>query len=137
MCVPHSHFKVTSVKDEPTIAEQNKNRIRQKFVYRLNTCLESIYIEPAVSPQKMAKGMTMSERQFYRKMGSILDMTRAEYLRRFRLEKSKALLTQGKTLNYTALDVGFTSQSYFGKCFKAQYGISPTQFINGEKESTS
>ena len=127
----------TETTDEITIAEKNQNRIRQKFIKQLNEQIEKIYFEPVVSIKELAKNVAMSERQFYRKMGSVLDMTPAEYIRRFRLEKSKVLLSEGKGLNYTALDVGFTSQSYFGKCFKAQYGISPTQFINGEKESSA
>ena len=127
----------TEDSDEISIAEQNRNRIRQKFIDQLNIQIEEIYFEPVVSIKNLAKNVAMSERQFYRKMGSILDMTPAEYIRRFRLEKSKLLLAEGKGLNHTALDVGFTSQSYFGKCFKAQYGISPTQYINGEKELIS
>jgi len=125
----------SSSKNELTTAERNKNRLQEKFIGQLNKHLETVYINPTVSILEMAKAMAMSERQFYRKISSVLDMTPAEYLRRFRLEKSKTLLTAGKSTNYTAFEVGFSSQSYFGKCFKAQFGISPTQFINGEKNS--
>ena len=59
---------------------------------------------------------------------SILDMTPAEYLRRFRLEKAKLLLAEGKSVNYTAFEVGFSSQSYFGQCFKAQFDCTPTEY---------
>lgn len=124
----------TALENELSIAEQNHNRLRQKFIDQLNQQLEKVYIDPVIPITELAKNMAMSERQFYRKIGSILDMTPAEYIRRFRLEKSKALLTSGKSLNYTAFEVGFASQSYFGKCFKAQFGISPTQYINGETE---
>ena len=78
----------------------------------------------------LAKSVNMSERQFYRKLKSVIDMTPSEYLRRFRLEKSKDVLRSGKTANFTAFEVGFSSQAYFSKCFKAQYNLTPKQFIN-------
>lgn len=55
-------------------------------------------------------------------------MTPTEYLRRFRLEKAKLLLAEGKTANIASFEVGFASHSYFGRCFKAQFGVSPREF---------
>ncbi len=101
---------------------------QERLINQLNKVLETEYADPNTSISSLAIAMAMSERQFFRKLKSILDMTPAEYLRRFRLEKAKVLLEQGLSINSVAFDVGFSSQSYFGKCFKAQFGISPTKF---------
>lgn len=109
--------------------ELNRNKQQESFIAKINRLLEESYTEPTTSASDISAKLAMSERQLYRKMKSILDMTPAEYLRRFRLEKSKRLLEQGKTAAYTASEVGFSSQSYFGKCFKAQFGRSPKNYI--------
>jgi AraC-like DNA-binding protein len=51
-----------------------------------------------------------------------------EYLRFNRLEQSKALLMSGMQVSRVVDEVGFSSLSYFGACFKAEFGQSPKQF---------
>ena len=99
-----------------------------EFVTKLNKVLEPLYINSSISVAEIASAAAMSERQFFRKLNSVLDMTPSEYLRRFRLEKSKLLLEQGKSANFTAIEVGFSSQAYFSNCFKAQFGLSPSAY---------
>lgn len=66
----------------------------------------------------------MSEQKIFWKLKSIVDMTPSEYLRRFRLEKAKGVLQDGHNISYTTFEVGFSTQSYFAKCFKDQFGMS-------------
>jgi DNA-binding response OmpR family regulator len=108
--------------------ESKQIALQRAFIDQLNEILETRYSEATTSIDEIFEAMLMSRRQFFRKMKPILDMTPAEYLRRFRLEKAKALLNSGKSANFVTFEVGFSSQSYFGKCFKAQYGISPNEF---------
>ena len=121
-------FEKLSTKDNISSVEENKNKQQQVFVTKLNGVLETLHAESSCSPAIIASAVAMSERQFYRKLKSILDMTPSEYLRRFRLEKAKLLLAEGKSVNYTAFEVGFSSQSYFGQCFKVQYGCTPSEY---------
>ena len=119
----------SKVKQQP-LSNDADDKIQKKFILQLNDVLEPLYTDPSVSVSTIATAAAMSERQFFRKLKSILDMTPMEYLRRFRLEKSKQLLSTGKTANYTAIEVGFSSQAYFSKCFKAQFGMPPSHFKN-------
>jgi ligand-binding sensor domain-containing protein/signal transduction histidine kinase/DNA-binding response OmpR family regulator len=102
--------------------------INHEFILQLNKKLDGLYDNPKISIIEIAKSLAISERQLYRKLRSVADLSPNEYLRRYRLEKSIALLNEGKSSNYVAFEVGFSSQSYFGKCFKAQYGLSPTDY---------
>ncbi len=113
-----------------SIVEINTQRLQQEFIEQLNQHIESVYMEAELTVVDIAKAINMSERQFYRKLRSVIDMTPSEYLRRFRLEKSKEILRSGKTANYTAFEVGFSSQAYFSRCFKVQYNMTPKQFVN-------
>ena len=50
-----------------------------------------------------------------------------DIIRLSRLNKAKALLaTSGKTVSEIAYEVGFSAPSYFTKCFKDEFGISPS-----------
>jgi len=120
----------SNVRNDLSIAEKNKHQLQQQFVKQVNEKLETRYSDASICIADLASSLAMSERQIFRKLKSTVDMTPTEYLRRFRLEKAKEQLLQGNSSSNTAFDVGFSSQSYFAKCFKAQYGVSPREFMN-------
>lgn len=51
-------------------------------------------------------------------------------LRKERLRKAKLLLTDGKSVTETAVAVGYANPSQFSKAFKAQWGITPSEYKN-------
>ena len=52
-----------------------------------------------------------------------------------RLRKAALYLKQGKlTVTEVMYMVGFTTPSYFGKCFKARYGVTPSEYASTAKE---
>ena len=54
-------------------------------------------------------------------------MDEREFLRKIRLEKAKQILETGSlTIGEICYKVGFSSPSYFTKCFKSHFGILPT-----------
>jgi AraC-like DNA-binding protein len=63
-----------------------------------------------------------------RKLKALTGHSPAEYLRAYRLKKAAVLLGKGDQITRVAMDAGFSSQAYFGTCFKAQFGLSPGQF---------
>lgn len=115
--------------DSTTEESNSQDEEQQKFLASFNAILENIYTDGDVKVKDVAEEIAMSERQFYRKLKSVVDLTPKEYMRRFRLNKARELLASGKPSNYVAFEVGFSSQSYFSKCFKAQYGVSPSGFV--------
>ena len=51
-----------------------------------------------------------------------------ELLRKSRVEKGRCLLEKtDKTISEIAYEVGFSAPSYFTKCFKDEYGVSPAE----------
>ena len=50
------------------------------------------------------------------------------------LEKAAAMLMEGEAAVSVAFAVGFSSQSYFTTCFKAQFGVTPGDY--GQREAT-
>lgn len=110
--------------------ESSQDEEQQKFLESLNEVLEGIYSNSETKVSDISTFVAMSERQFHRKLKSIVDLTPGEYLRRFRLNKAKAMLMSGKSSNVVTYEIGFSSQSYFSKCFKAQFGLSPSEYVD-------
>ncbi len=108
--------------------EDNIGLQQEQFITKLNDILEPLYAEPSTTVAMIASEVAMSERQFFRKLKSILNITPSEYMRRYRLEKSKTILDEGHSIQYAAMEVGFGTQSHFGRCFKAQFGCSPKDY---------
>jgi AraC-like DNA-binding protein len=71
----------------------------------------------------------MSRASFYRKIKGILDLTPSEYIRVERLKKAAHLLREKNyKVNEICYMVGFSSPSYFTKCFQQQFNVSPKDF---------
>ena len=127
-------FAETAFEPAPLPSSDNNNSdSKQKqqqleFTDKVNRVLEELHGNQNLSVSQIAQNFAMSDRQFFRKLKNTVDMSPSEYLRRFRLEKAKTLIREGKSSSAVAYEAGFTSQSYFGKCFKAQFGMSPGEF---------
>lgn len=115
---------------EKASEESSQDAEQQKFLENLNEVLESIYSNSEIKVSDISEQIAMSDRQFHRKLKSIVDLAPSEYLRHFRLNKAKALLIDGKPSNFVTYEVGFSSQSYFSRCFKAQFGVSPSEYVD-------
>ena len=76
--------------------------------------------------ETLASEMGLSRVQLYRKVKALTGRTPVDIIRLSRLNRASALLAQGhKNISEVAYDVGFSSPSYFTKCFKDEFGIVP------------
>lgn len=81
------------------------------------------------SVEQLAADLCMSRMTFYRKMLSATGQKPNEFIRAIRLEHAKKMLGEGHmTISGICYATGFSSVSYFSRCFRAMYGVSPKQF---------
>ena len=75
--------------------------------------------------------MNVSRTLFFSRIKSLTGTTPNEFLRSTRLRVAADLLSKPNDLRVTEICymVGFTSTSYFAKCFHAQFGMLPTEFM--------
>ncbi|TQV80004.1 response regulator [Aliikangiella coralliicola] len=104
------------------------NLIEDKFVQKLEQVFEKNYRNCDFSILDLAHELAMSDRQVQRKIKALIGISPLETLKQFRLRKAKPLLESGDQIGVVAQSCGFTSQSYFGRCFKEVYGMTPKQF---------
>ncbi|MBU2949918.1 response regulator [Tamlana agarivorans] len=84
--------------------------------------------DPNLNVETLATELKLSRSQFYRKIKALTNQTASEFLRNIRLQKAKQILEMGETnIGKVCYAIGFSSHSYFTKCFKNAFGILPTE----------
>ncbi|TDF34749.1 helix-turn-helix domain-containing protein [Alteromonadaceae bacterium M269] len=119
---------VTNEEEQPTLTFNSKRD--EQFYNKLMQVIEDNYTDSQFGRPQAADALAVSERQLNRKLSAIVEYNFAELVRKHRLEKAKQLLLEGHQIGEVAYDVGFTSPSYFSRCFKAEFGLSPKELIN-------
>ena len=99
-----------------------------KFLTKLESLVAELYSEPGLDICTLSEKLAMSERQLQRKIKVLLGTNPNNFIKEFRLNKAQELLKSGHQIGRIALDVGFSSQTYFGRCFKEIYKCTPKQY---------
>lgn len=86
--------------------------------------------------EDLARDLTISRVQLYRKVKAILGISISDHVNNLRLYKSKELLKMSKlSISEIAYAVGFSTPNYFSSSFKNKFGIAPKEFKALHKES--
>lgn len=92
--------------------------------------LEEKWQDPDFDVDDYCHEMAMSTSQLYRKTVALTGLSPNLLLKEFRLEKAKEMMKkQHYSISQITFDSGFTSPSYFTKCFKQKYGLLPMDYI--------
>lgn len=120
--------------DNQTLAKENICDMDKDFVSRFKALVEEKMHDPELNVEDLGKDMGLSRVQLYRKLKSLTNYAPNELLRQARLKKAASLLASSEmTVAEIAYEVGFSSPSYFTKCYKEQFGESPTDFLKRKK----
>ncbi|GHS96787.1 sensor histidine kinase [Bacteroidia bacterium] len=106
------------------------NEAEKTFLAGLNELIEKHLSDSALNVEDLGQHIGLSRTQLYRKVKSLTGYSPNELLRIMRLKKACALLSSSESnVAEVAYDTGFTSASYFAKCFKDYYNESPTDYL--------
>lgn len=116
--------------DNQTIEKEAISDLDKGFVSRFKSLVEERMKDAELNVEDLGRNMGMSRVQLYRKLKSLTNYSPNELLRQMRLKKAASLLASSDmTVAEIAYEVGFSSPSYFTKCYKEQFGESPTEFL--------
>ena len=112
---------------QETEEEEKLNEADKTFVGRLRTAIQDNLGDSDFSVERLGEEIGLSRVQLYRKVKALTGQTPVELLRKARLTKARQLLEKTeKSVSEIAYEVGFTSPSYFNKCFKDEFDINPS-----------
>jgi len=106
--------------------EETPPAAENTFITRFKKVVEERMSDSDLSVEIIAAELALSRVQLYRKVKALTGCTPVDLLRKARLSKALELLADPElTVSEIAYRVGFTSPSYFTKCFKDEYGKVP------------
>jgi AraC-like DNA-binding protein len=112
------------------------NLLDEKFMQKAIEIVEKNISNFEFSAEDFAEQIGMSRSNLHVKLKALTNQSTTEFIRIVRLKKAIELLSAYKyNISEVSYMVGFNSISYFNRCFKQQYGTTPTEFlINGNKD---
>ena len=109
--------------------EEEESRLGSQdrsFVEVLRGKIKDNMSDSDFSVERLGEEVGLSRVQLYRKVKALTGMTPVELLRKARLERARLLVEKSdRSIAEIAYEVGFSAPSYFNKCFKDEFGVSP------------
>ncbi|QYA26975.1 response regulator [Gramella sp. MT6] len=116
-----------------TEMEPNATSLDQQFILDIMNYTRLNIRESNLNVEKLADEFNLSRSQLYRKIKALTGLTANELIRKIRLERANELLRENSEISISEISykVGFSSPSYFSKCFKDFYGKLPKEVNEG------
>lgn len=116
------------------------NKLDDDFMKRVLAFIEDNLTNSDLSVDQLANCVSLSKVQTYRKVKAISGLSIVEFIRTVRLKKAAQLILEGH-LNFSEIsfETGFSTPSYFSKCFHDHFGKTPSEFASefGNKETAT
>jgi YesN/AraC family two-component response regulator len=117
--------KITVEPSEITITSTD-----EKFIKKAIILVEEHIDDPDFSVEQLGSALGLSRSHLHRKLIAITSQPATEFIRTIRLKRSAQLMVQSKlTVEEITYKVGFNSPSYFTKCFRLHFGMTPSEYI--------
>ena len=102
------------------------NEIDKSFLKQLRKIIQENLANSDLSVEQIGDEIGLSRVQLYRKVKALTGYSPVEILRKARLTRARHLLqTTERTVSEVAYAVGFSTPSYFSKCYKDEFGENP------------
>jgi AraC-like DNA-binding protein len=112
--------------DFVTLLPQDESLVKSLF-----KLLEGNWQDTDFDVPEFCRALAVSKSGLYRKTMALWGMAPKLLLKEFRLDKARELLKrQSGNITQTTFDSGFSSPSYFTKCFKERYGLLPAKYVD-------
>ncbi len=110
----------------------------EQFLEKAKKIVEEHMEDQNFSVKVMQEELGLSHSKLYRKIKGILGTTPNDYIRNIRLRRAAQLLEADDGLNISdvAFQIGFSDLSYFGVCFKKQFGVTPRDYQKGDRKAS-
>ncbi len=105
----------------------------EAFLQRAMQLVERRLDDPDLSVAWLSKEIYLSRSQLHRKLHALINQSTSEFIRSLRLKRAAQLLEQqAATVSEIAYMTGFNSPAYFRKCFREQFGTTPTEYASSQ-----
>lgn len=112
-----------------------ENTVDNEFVEQLRLVFDRYLTSHELTVEFMAEQFHMSVRSYQRRIQAVFGISYTQYLKHVQFEIAKEALASGLSVKEAAFNAGFRDQAYFGRAFRKEFGVTPTQFKKALKPS--
>ena len=129
---PLQLFSVTDhLHQETNVASFDRSLLpkNDSFVENVLQCIDAHLSNEQFGVEMLCREVGISERQLQRKLKAVTNKSPNQLITSVRLHRAKELIhLQKGTIAEVSFQTGFSNPSYFSKCFKKEFGLSPSDF---------
>ncbi|TDO24215.1 hybrid sensor histidine kinase/response regulator transcription factor [Pedobacter duraquae] len=108
------------------------------FLQKVIEIVEEKMADPDFNIDTVAEMINMARATFFKKFKSLTQQAPVEFVRIMRIKRARQHLDAGSgNITEVAYAVGFSSAKYFATCFKAEYGMSPSEYLKSTRPQDS
>ncbi|MEO1487291.1 MAG: response regulator [Bacteroidota bacterium] len=101
----------------------------EHLLERIQSVLDEYLMKSSFSTEDFAAALGFSRMQLHRKLKALTGLSATEFIRSQRLKLAAQILENSEAnVSEVCYQIGFNNLSYFAKCFKEVYGVSPSQY---------
>ena len=106
------------------------HKLDKEFIEKLTSIIEENMEIEQLNIAHVADQMFMSHSTLYRKIKGLTGLSANEFIRKVRMKNAEKLLLSRKyTIAEIIYKVGISSPAYFRQCFREEFGVSPTEYL--------
>lgn len=116
--------------------EQQHSSPDEQFLSRAIDCVKQHINDSDYDREQFASDMCVSSSTLYNKLRALTDQNVTGFINSIRLKEACRILRQRPDIKMTELsmEVGFNTPKYFTKCFKKEFGMLPSEYLNYDEE---
>ena len=114
-----------------------QNRLDEEFILKCRDVIIAHMRTPDLSVGLLARELAMGRTLIFRKLKAVTGLTPNDFMKLIRLNEAKRMIIEGRyRITEIGFLTGFSSSSYFAKCFAKQFGVLPTEFLEKQDPGT-
>jgi ligand-binding sensor domain-containing protein/signal transduction histidine kinase/DNA-binding response OmpR family regulator len=123
---------INEIKPDPK--NYSQTTLDEKFIQKVMDVVNRNLSNVEFTAEDFADQIGMSRSNLHIKLKALTNQSATEFIRLIRLKKAAELLTINQyNISEVSYMVGFNSISYFNRCFKQQFNLTPTEFMDSSK----
>ncbi len=128
-----THYS-SNFKNKQLFFNESTNQLDKEFLEKLANIIKE-NLEEEMNVATIASQLNMSHSTMYRKIKALTNLTVNEYIRKIRLNVGEQLLvTNQYNISEIMYKIGIRSSSYFRQCFKDEFGMNPSEYLQKLKD---
>lgn len=124
-----SHIEHAKKRADLPVTKVSAVSMDERFLQKVMGIVEQNIPNADFGVDAFAREIGMSTTQLYRKLTALTGYSPNDFVRNIRLQRAADLLRQhAGNVSEIAYDTGFNNLSYFAKCFREKFGVTPSEF---------